>query len=125
MKAFRFFSWCVLTALASATILWVGAKWMDFPVPSHWSGILLFYVSFTFLTFLLLSTGLPPMVFSTRYLLFLVMRLGAALILLVISAFMDSSGVVANALFNLLNYIVFLVLEVLVLFHGLNTLKKG
>ena len=65
------------------------------------------------------------MVFSTRYLLFLVMRLGAALILLVISAFMDSSGVVANALFNLLNYIVFLVLEVLVLFQGLNSLKKG
>jgi hypothetical protein len=51
--------------------------------------------------------------------------LGAALILMVISAFMDSSRVVANTLFNLLNYIVFLILEVLVLFQGLNSLKKG
>ncbi|MEY3405337.1 MAG: hypothetical protein RL161_767 [Bacteroidota bacterium] len=125
MKALRFFSWCVLTALASATILWVGANWMQFPVPSHWTGILVFYVFFTFLTFLLLPPGLPPMVFSSRYLLFLVMRLGAALILMVISAFMDSSRVVANTLFNLLNYIVFLILEVLVLFQGLNSLKKG
>lgn len=125
MKPSRFIVLCLVTALCCTLLLWAGAKWANVQVPSLWVQTLIFYLLLTVITYNLLNPEMPPMAFSSRYLFLLVLRLLAALIFLVVAAFQDRSGLVANAVFNLFNYIVFLSLEVVVLFRGLNSAKKG
>jgi len=114
-----------VTALCCTLLLWAGAKGAKLQVPSLWVQTLVFYLLVTVIFYNLLNPEMPPMAFSSRYLFLLVLRLLAALIFLVVAAFQDRSGLVANAVFNLFNYIVFLSLEVVVLFRGLNSAKKG
>jgi len=116
MSPIRFLA--VLTILSILIVfgLWLAAQ-NQWSIPSAWPSALIFHLLVNFSIYLwLYKTPIGP-VFGFKYLSSLVLKFTLTLILMVIVGMVDPSGLVINTLFIFCTYLIYLILEVAVLYR--------
>lgn len=124
IKKFGLILLTVALALVETAILWIVLINSQIPIPTFWAETLIFYVLLTIGLNSLLPISLPPLELGSRYLITLVSRFVLTISWMIASGLISPEALLPNTLFILLNYVLFLGLEVTYLFHKLNGSKN-
>lgn len=120
MSPLKYFILCLITGIAVCLIIPTLAFFTDFPQPGFYKEIAGLHALWNAALYLLFFRSVEKETFIVRYLTTLVIKFTTVLVFMVAFGLADHQGVVPNTLFIAFNYLVFLVLEITVLYRRVN-----
>jgi hypothetical protein len=119
----KYFILCLFAGTAVSLIIPALPFLPDYLKPTFYIEIALLHTVWNATLYLLFFRSVEKETFISRYMTTLVLKFTTALVFMVAFGLADHEGVVPNTLFIAFNYVVFLVLEITVLYRRLNPAK--